>query len=125
LWTKFIFIAAISGVGSLTRLAIGEYREVPETRALLVSLMSEVEAVGRAEGIELDSDAVDQALAILDRAVPSVKASMQRDVEAGRQSELESMIGVLGRKGRELGVLTPAADAVYAALLPLELKAKR
>lgn len=124
LWTKFLFIAAISGVGSLTRLEIGRYRDIPETRALLVSLMREAEAVGRASGVALDADVVEQALTVLDKAAPNIKPSMQRDVETGRVSELESMIGVLGRKGRELGVPTPAVDMVYAALLPAELKAR-
>jgi ketopantoate reductase len=50
---------------------------------------------------------------------------MQRDVEAGCRSELDAMIGVIRRQGRELGVPTPAADVVYAALLPAELKARR
>jgi ketopantoate reductase len=49
---------------------------------------------------------------------------MQLDVEAGRRSELEAMIGVIGHKGRELGVPTPVADMVYAALLPIDLKAR-
>ena len=124
LWTKFVFIAGISGMGAVTRLSVGEYRDVPETRALLTSLMGEVEAVGRAVGVELDSDVVDQSLAFVDGAAPGVRASMQRDVEGGRRSELESMIGVIGRKGRELGVPTPVADAVYAALLPGEIKAR-
>ena len=44
-----------------------------------------------------------------------MKTSMQRDVEAGRPSELESMIGVITRKGREMGVATPTADLVYGA----------
>lgn len=124
LWTKFVFIASISGVGSLTRLEIGDYRSVHETRALLTSLMREVEAVARAEGVMLDAGVVEQALAIVDGAAPNIKPSMQRDVEAGRRSELESMIGIVGRKGRELGVPTPAADVVYAALLPIELEAR-
>ncbi len=124
LWTKFVFIAAISGVGSLTRLEIGDYRDVHETRALLVGLMQEVEAVALAEGVALDADVVEQALVIVDGAAPNIKPSMQRDVEAGRRSELDSMIGVVGRKGRELGVPTPVADAVYAALLPAELRAR-
>jgi 2-dehydropantoate 2-reductase len=123
LWTKFLFIAAISGLGSLTRLPVGAYRDVPQTRELLVSLMKEVKAVGRASGVALDSTVVDQALAVVDSAGPTIKASMQRDVEAGRRSELESMIGVIGRKGRQAGVPTPVADFVYAALLPLELRA--
>jgi len=74
--------------------------------------------------VALDADVVEQALTIVDQAAPNIKPSMQRDVESGRRSELESLIGVVGRKGRELGVPTPAADAVYAALLPVELKAR-
>jgi len=124
LWTKFVFIAALSGVGALTRLAVGEYRAIPETRTLLVSLMREVEAVARASGIALEADVVEEALAIVDSAAPHIRASMQRDVETGRPSEVESMIGVIGRKGRELGVLTPTADTVYAALLPGERLAR-
>jgi 2-dehydropantoate 2-reductase len=124
LWTKFVFIASISGIGSLTRLEIGESRSVPETRGLLAGLMREVEAVARASGIALDGDVVEEALVLVDRLAPSIKPSMQRDVEAGRRSELESMIGVISHKGRELGLPTPTADMVYAALLPVELKAR-
>jgi len=125
LWTKFTFIAAISGVGSLTRLEVGDYRAVPETRALLVSLMREVEAVARATGIALDADVVEATLALVDGVAPVIKPSMQRDVEAGRRSELDALIGVIPRQGRELGVSTPTADVVYAALLPAELQRRR
>ncbi len=124
LWAKFVFIASISGIGSLTRLELGDYRAVPETRSLLVSLMREVEAVARAGGVSLERDIVEQALALTDSMAANIKPSMQRDVEAGRCSELESIIGVIGRKGREWGVATPVADMVYAALLPVELKAR-
>ncbi len=122
LWTKFLFIAAISGVGSLTRLEIGDYRHVPETRHLLLTLMREVEAVAHARGVALDADVVERTLALVDNAEPSIKPSMQRDVENGRRSELESLIGVIGRMGREANLPTPAADMVYAALLPGEIK---
>ena len=54
-----------------------------------------------------------------------MKPSLQRDFEAGRPSELESMVGAVRRNGRELGVPTPTADMVYAALLPMELKAQQ
>ena len=124
LWTKLVFISAASGLGSLTRLPMGDYRSVPETRAMIVSLMKEVETVARAQGIALDADVVEKSLAFMDAAAPQIKASMQLDVEAGRQTELEAMIGVVGRKGREAGVPTPTADFIYAALLPIDLKAR-
>jgi 2-dehydropantoate 2-reductase len=124
LWTKFVFIAGFSGIGSLTRLEVGDYRTVPETRALMASLMREVEALAHASGVELAADVVDQAIARIDGAAARMKPSMQRDVEAGRPSELDSMIGVIARKGRQLGVPTPTADMLYASLLPGELKAR-
>jgi 2-dehydropantoate 2-reductase len=124
LWTKLVFIAAVSGIGSLTRLPMGDYRAIPETRSLLSSLMQEVESLARAQGVSLDGDVVQKWLEFVDNAAPHIKPSMQLDVEAGHRTELESMIGVVGRKGRELGVPTPVADFVYASLLPVELKAR-
>ena len=123
LWTKFVFISTASSLGSLTRLTIGEYRSIPETRTMMTSLMREVEAVARAQGVELDEDVVQKSLDFIDNAAPQIKPSMQLDVEAGRRSELEAMIGVIGRKGRDLRVPTPVADMVYASLLPGEIAA--
>jgi 2-dehydropantoate 2-reductase len=124
LWTKFVFISSASSFGSLTRLPMGDFRSVPETRAVILGLMQEVEAVGRAHGVHLDADVVEKSLAFMDNAAPHIKASMQLDVESGRRTEIESMVGVIGRKGRERGVPTPVADMIYAALLPVELKAR-
>jgi 2-dehydropantoate 2-reductase len=124
LWTKFIFLAAASALGSLTRMPVGAYRHIPETRGMIKRLMREAEAIAHALRIELDPSVVDGALAFLDEAAPQLKASMQVDVEAGRRTELDSIIGVLSRKGRELGVPTPVADLIYAALRPLDLQAR-
>jgi len=124
LWTKFVFISSASSLGSLTRLPMGNYRSIPETRAMIISLMGEVKTLAQASGVKLDADVVQKSLEFMDSAAPHIKASMQLDVEAGRRTELESMVGVIGRKGRELGVSTPVADFMYASLLPVELKAR-
>lgn len=124
LWTKFVFISSASSFGSLTRLPMAEYRSVPETRAMIIGLMKEVEAVARAQRIDLDEDVVQKSLDFMDNAAPHIKASMQLDVAAGRRTELESMVGVIGRKGRDFNVPTPIADFLYASLLPIELKAR-
>lgn len=124
LWTKFVFISSASSLGSLTRLPIAEYRSIPETRAMITGLMREVEALARAQDIALDEDVVQKSLEFMDNAAPHIKASMQLDVESGHRTELESMVGVIGRKGRELNVSTPVADFIYASLLPIELKAR-
>jgi len=124
LWTKFVFIAAVSSVGSLARLPMGDYRSIPETRGLLSRIMQEVEALAQAQNIKLDNDVVAKSMEFIDNSGPHIKPSMQLDVESGRRTELESMIGVIGRKGRELGIPTPVSDFVYASLLPVEQKAR-
>jgi 2-dehydropantoate 2-reductase len=124
LWTKLVFITAVSSIGSLTRLSMGDYRSVPETRSLLSGIMQEVGSVARAQGVNLDGDVVQKWLEFIDSSAPHIKPSMQLDVESGHRTELESMIGVVGRKGRELGIPTPVANFVYASLLPIELKAR-
>lgn len=122
-WTKFIFIAPFSGVGSVARVPAGEIVRCPETRGLLQDAMLEVEAVARAAGVALDADIVPQTLAFCDAMTPGQTASMQRDIMDGKPSELESLIGVLVRLGAELGVPTPVFRFFYAALLPQERRA--
>lgn len=123
LWTKFLFIASIGGVGSVVRLPVGAWREVPETRALLEQAMREIEAVARAEGVILDPDAVPQTMAFIDHLASGATASMQRDVEAGRPLEIEAMSGAVVRLGQRHGVPTPAHAFIYAALKPVHLQA--
>lgn len=124
LWTKFVFISAISAVGCLTRVTCGEYREVPEARAVLTEAIGEVAAVAQTQGVKLDGDLVTQTLAFIDNSPLNMKPSMQRDLEAGRPSELESMIGIVARLGQQNNVPTPVMRLAYAMLKPADLKAQ-
>ena len=125
LWTKFVFIAPVMAMGSLTRVTFGEYRNVPEARTVLTDAISEVVAVAKAKGVTLDKDVVDTTLAFIDSSAPGIKPSMQRDVELGKPSELEAMIGAVVRLGAEHNVPTPAMKFAYAMLKPGELKAQQ
>jgi 2-dehydropantoate 2-reductase len=124
LWTKLVFISAASGFGALTRLPMAAYREVPETRRWIIALMHETAAVASAHGHALEQDVVEKSMAFMDKAGPTIKASMQLDIEAGRPSELDHLIGVIGRMGRERDVATPVADMLYGLLLPVEIRAR-
>jgi 2-dehydropantoate 2-reductase len=124
LWSKFLFIASISGLGAVTRQPVGVFRATPESRALLVATLEETAAVARALGIQLPDDAVQKTLALIDNTAPGVTASMQRDIMQGKPSELESQNGAIARLGRELGVPTPTHAFIYACLRPGELQAR-
>lgn len=124
IWSKFHFLAATAGVGSVTQADLGTMRETPEVRALLRSAMDEILAVGLAHGVALAEDLTDQALAFLDGLPADGTSSMQRDFADGRRTELESLSGAVVRLGRKLGLETPVHSFLYAALLPKELAAR-
>lgn len=124
IWSKFLFIASISGIGAVTRQPVGVFRATPESRALLIAALEETAAVARARGVNLPNDAVEKTLAFIDNTPPVVIASMQRDIMQGKPSELESQNGAIVRLGRELGVPTPTHAFIYASLLPGELQAR-
>ncbi|MBI3739356.1 MAG: 2-dehydropantoate 2-reductase [Chloroflexi bacterium] len=123
MWEKFVYIAAVSGVGAVTRQPNGVFRSVPETRAMLTSALEEVVKVAQARGIAL-KDTVKKLLENIDKAGYEVIASMQKSIMEGKPSELEAQTGAVVRMGRALGVPTPTHDFIYAALLPMELKAR-
>lgn len=124
LWEKFLFITATGGVGAVTRAPFGVFRALPETRKMLEAAMREVVAVARARGIEVSDDAVTRALGLMDGLEPHGTSSMQRDIMAGRRSELDAWNGAVARLGREAGVETPTHDFIYATLLPQEIRAR-
>jgi 2-dehydropantoate 2-reductase len=125
MWQKFIFIAAISGLGAVTRTPIGVLRDIPETRRMLEEAIQENFTVGKAMGINLPDDTPKNIMQFIDRIPEHVTASMQRDIIEGRQSELESLNGSLVRFGREVGISTPINEFIYSSLLPQELSARR
>ncbi|MEQ1691599.1 MAG: 2-dehydropantoate 2-reductase [Gemmatimonas sp.] len=118
MWEKFLFIDPFGTVGAATRAPIGVMRSVPETRALLDACLREVRAVGAGVGVALGDDAVERTWARYDMLPVEGTASMQRDIMAGRHSELELQTGSVIRLGRQHGVPTPVHDVLYAVLKP-------
>jgi 2-dehydropantoate 2-reductase len=113
LWTKFVFISAVSSLGALTRLTIGEYRDVPETRLMMVGLMREVEAVARNLGVDLDVDIVEMSQAFIDAFDPRIKASMQ-PMWSG--AEFEPIVGGRDRPGTPGNIPTPLPHGLRSPL---------
>jgi 2-dehydropantoate 2-reductase len=124
MWEKFLFITPWGSLGAVTRLPVGPLRSAPESRVRLVAALEEVTAIARAEGKAFREEAVAKTLAILDGLPAETTSSMQRDIMAGRPSELEAQTGCVVRFGQKTGVLTRIHDSIYAELLPVEQRAR-
>lgn len=119
LWEKFLLMSASSSITALTRLPMGPVRETPETLALMRALVAETAAVARAEHPGLAEDADAKALDWLENtAPPGMHASMLDDLLRGRRLELDWLSGEVARRGKRLGIATPAHDFAVAVLAP-------
>lgn len=124
LWAKFLFITSWGAVGTLARAPVGVIRSMFETRGLVESVMREIEEVACARAVALPADTIERAFAAIDKLPPTGTTSMQRDIDEGKPSELDNLVGAVGRLGAEVGVRTPTSTVMYQALLPLESRAR-
>jgi 2-dehydropantoate 2-reductase len=115
-WLKFIFLVGLSGVTAATRSTIGPIMADPETRAFYRQLMAETLAVGRAKGVPLSDDFIEDRMKFADTLPKTVKASMAADLERGNRLELDWLAGTVVKFARETGVPVPANEAVYTLL---------
>jgi 2-dehydropantoate 2-reductase len=114
-WVKLLWNASFNPVSAITSRTPRELVDVPATRGLLVALMREVIAVAQAQGIALEDSAIGEQLSWTERA-SAIRTSMMVDRERGRGMEIDALVGVVVRQGREHGVPTPFSQAMVALL---------
>ncbi|MET9835258.1 2-dehydropantoate 2-reductase [Streptomyces sp. NPDC006385] len=123
LWAKFLFIVPFGGLGAAADATIGELRTQPRTRRLLTEAMAEIERVARARNVNLAHDVVHRSLDFVDQQPAAGTSSLQRDLLAGRPSELEALTGAVVRLGAESGVATPVNSFLHDVLSVREARA--
>lgn len=124
IWMKFLFIAPLSGVTSITRATMDVVRTLPETRGMLTDAITEALFVGQAQGINLTKNDIDATLTMIDNTPAGGTTSMQRDIQAGMPSELDTQTGAIVRLGTQSNTATPVNAFIYNALLPQENSAR-
>jgi 2-dehydropantoate 2-reductase len=118
LWSKWAFICAQAGVTAATRLPIGEVRESPAAWALFRQVAEEVWRLGRASGVALADDLVEQHVAFTMGLEPHARSSLADDLANGRRMELEALLGEVVRRSDAARLDAPASRALYAVLEP-------
>ena len=86
--------------------------------------MQEIYQLAHARGIQLPPDSVANVMAAVDGLAEDATSSMQRDIIAGKPSELDSQNGAIVRMAQESKVDVPIHDFIYQTLRPLEEKAR-
>ncbi|WP_328997672.1 2-dehydropantoate 2-reductase [Kribbella sp. NBC_00709] len=114
LWAKFLSVVPSGGLGTATGAGYGVLRTHPATRELLTAATTEIRDVAVARGIHLAADVVPRTLAWIDGLPADGTTSLQRDLIAGRPSELDAWTGAVVRLGNEAAIPTPVNTFLYS-----------
>lgn len=104
---KFSFVSPMAACGLYYDVKAESMHKQGVERDTFVALVKEVEALAKAMDITFPVDIVSNNLAILDNLAPGASTSLKRDVDAGKQSELDTLLFFVVRLGKKLGVPTP------------------
>ena len=111
IWLKLWGNLCFNPISALTRATLADICRFPPTRELAASMMAEAQAIAEKLGIRFRVP-IERRIAGAEK-VGHHKTSMLQDVEAGRATELDALLGAVVELGRLTHTPTPHIDTVY------------
>lgn len=124
LWNKLLVSAVINPLTAILGVTNGQLPQLPQAEELMRTLHAEASAVMRACGYEPAPDAWERLLDVSRRTAGN-RSSMLRDMEEGRATEIDWIVGSLLRDAEERGVAVPALRTIYRLVKALEARPAR
>lgn len=118
LWLKLWGNLSFNPISALTRATLDVIIADPLARGLAASMMAEAQQVAEALGVRFPVS-IERRIRMAEE-IGAHKTSMLQDIEAGRATEVDALVGAVAELGRVVGVPTPHIDAVYAGTKLLE-----
>ncbi len=111
IWLKLWGNLSFNPVSVLTRGTLVDLASDPGARHVIRTMMEEARVVGEAFGVNF-AVSVDERIGMASK-VGAHRTSMLQDVEAGRPTELEALLGVVLEIARLVDVTTPSLQLIY------------
>ena len=112
IWLKLWGNLTFNPISSLAHSTLVDICQYPLTRELAANMMREAQAVAHKLGIEFRVS-LEKRIAGAEK-VGKHKTSMLQDIEAGRDPEIDALVGSVVELGRLTETPTPHIDTVYA-----------
>ena len=113
---KFSYVSPIGAAGLYFDAVARDFQREGEQRETFKAMIREIAALAEAMGIPFERDMVEVNLKILSNLAPEATTSMQRDVMAGKNSEIDGLVYEVVRMGAEYGVPVPVYTKVAEKL---------
>ena len=120
IWSKFRLNVCNNLPQAILGAGVGCYRDSKHMQAIRQGLQSELEAIAKAKGIDLNKAATSSFHGSI--VPPKARYSTLQDLDAKRHTEIDMFSGALMRMGKELGIPTPYNEYTYHMIKALEEK---
>ena len=128
LWTKLLWNCALNAMSALGKVTYGEILASADARQLLENTVYEVIAVAKASGIKLAGfENAEVALATaykIAEQMAATRSSTAQDMVRGKKTEIDSLNGLIVRRGKELNIPVPVNHALFTLVKLAEGGAK-
>ena len=121
LWAKLVVNCAYNALSAITQLPYGKLIEGAGIRDTMRDVVEETLAVAKASGVAMAPDMLERTYKIAE-AMPTQFSSTAQDLARGKPTEIDHLNGYVVRRGKALGVPTPANRALHALVKLLESK---
>ncbi|MDZ8188043.1 MAG: 2-dehydropantoate 2-reductase [Nostoc sp. ChiSLP02] len=118
IWIKLWGNVAFNPISALTGATLEDICRYPLTRELARQMMTEAQAIAEKLGIKFGIT-LEQRINGAEN-VGAHKTSMLQDIEAGRPTEIDAIVGAVQELGKLTQIPTPHIDAIYASVKLLE-----
>ena len=123
IWVKLWGNLAFNPISALTRATLEDICRYPLTRELAHHMMTEAQTIAETLGIEFGIT-LEKRINGAEK-VGAHKTSMLQDIETGRPTEVDAIVGAVAELGRLTNIPTPHIDAIYASVKLLEKTLER
>lgn len=113
---KFSYVSPMAAAGLYFNANAERFQVTGDERDTFVELVKEIDRLAGAMGISFQIDIVKNNLAILDALSPEASTSMQRDIAAGKPSEIDGLIYEVVRMAKQYGVELPVYQKIVEEL---------
>ncbi|MBW4452353.1 MAG: 2-dehydropantoate 2-reductase [Nostoc indistinguendum CM1-VF10] len=118
IWIKLWGNVAFNPISALTGATLEDICRYPLTRELARQMMTETQAIAENLGIKFGIT-LEQRINGAEN-VGAHKTSMLQDIEGGRTTEIDAIVGAVAELGKLTQIPTPHIDAIYASVKLLE-----
>ncbi len=116
MWEKFVMMGAMAGLNCLMRGTIGEIMATQDGEALMTAALDECRAVAVASGFPPRPQSFERIQAMLTERGSVNNASMRQDLETGKRTEADAILGDMLRRARGFGLEVPLLAAAWCHL---------